>query len=320
MKGVLLKYNKVHNDSLRNLAPRLAKDFDIHWGDLSIFGDRTDLLSYESIKSYIEQFGKLNFIVIGDVFWQTGQSICRYGVEHGVPVYFIQHGQWIYTKNKKQLGYYPSCTCLFGNNVTKMCKKWEYGQHSHIVATGSPRYDGAIPNGGSYIYFSPPVIEEIIHGEPSGRIRRPFLTNLEAIRKIDKGLSMIIQPHYRESRTDILHELFPFAQFADPQFDALKLIRGANKVLTCRNSTVVLDAIAHHKLVVLMDLPQYDSCFFDRGYFGQFALESSDKSELLNNLTSEIKVKRSEYVNNSQDYIYLGDASSRIAELIKKGV
>lgn len=319
MDGVLLKYNKVHNDSLRNLEPNLAKHFKVLWGDLSIFGKKIDLLAYDIIEDYFSTFGTLSFIVVGDIFWKTGQSICRYGYEHDIPVFFLQHGQWIYVKNKKKLNYYPAYTLLFGDNVVKMCSSWTYGKHSYIAATGNPRYDGASPNGGSYIYFSPPVIEELIHGRPTGRIRRTFYENLEAIKHIDKKVQLVVHPHYREARTDYLHKLFPYAQFADPRLDALKLIRGANKVLVSRNSTVVLDAIAYQKPVVLMDLPAYDNCFFKRGYFDEFALESNTKFHLMDNLLIDIKNTCVDH-NKAKKHIYLGNASDRITEWIKKGI
>lgn len=319
MRGVLLKYNKVHNDSLRNLAPKLVKYFEVLWGDLSIFGKKMDLLTYDAIEGYFSSFGKLEFIVMGDVFWRTGQSICRYGEEHNIPVFFLQHGQWIYVKNKKKIPHYPAYTLMLGDNVADMCSSWAYGKNSNIVVTGSPRYDEALPNGGSYIYFSPPVIEELIHGQPTGRIRRSFLENLEAIKKIDKELPIVIHPHYREARLDYLHNLFPCAQFADPQLDALKLVRGAAKVLTSRNSTIILDAMAHHKPVVLMDFPEYDACFFQRGYFDNFALESETKSHLVSNLSADIKIKRTNYMH-TREHIYLGNASARIIECIRGSV
>jgi len=318
-RGALLKYNKVHNESLLYLAPKLAKYFEVLWGDLSTFGEKMDLLGYDTVRNYFVSFGQLNFIVVGDVFWKTGQSICRYGAEYDIPVFFLQHGQWIYIENKKKLNYYPTYTLMFGDNVANMCSSWIYGENSQVVVTGSPRYDNALPNGGSYVYFSPPVIEELIHGQPTGRIRHLFYENLEAIKKIDKEFKMVIQPHYREVRTDYLHKLFPYAQFVDPQLDALKLVRGAKKVLTSRNSTVILDAIAHYKPVVLMDFPEYDACFFERGYFDGFALESDTKAHLLENLSAEVKTKKADYMN-TMEHIYLGNASDRIVEYMKEVV
>jgi len=317
--GVLLKYNKVHNNSLYILEPKLVRYFNILWADLSIFESKADKLDYNDIKKYFSSLDKFDFIIIGDVFWETGQSICRYGEEYNIPVFFLQHGQWIYIKNKKNLKYYPAYTFLFGDNVARMCSGWNYGKKSHIITTGSPRYDSAVPGKGSYVYFSPPVIEEIIHRKPSGVFRSSFYKNLEVIRRIDKELFILIQPHYREARIDDLHELFPYAQFVDPQLDALKLIHGSTKVLTSRNSTVVLDAIAYQKQIVLIDLPDYDRCFFERGYFEDFALESTTKMNILDNLLSDIKTIKS-YIDMSKKHIYLGDSTKRIVDKIKEEV
>ena len=98
------------------------------------------------------------------------------------------------------------------------------------------------------------------------------------------------------------------------------MIRGAAKVLTSRNSTVILDAMAHQKPVVLMDLPEHDACFFERGYFEGFALESKTKSHLVDNLLDDTKVKRTNYVSSAKKHICLGDASSRIVDWVKEGV
>lgn len=320
MKGLLLKYNKIHNDALQHLSRKL-KEVELIWGDFASFGTSMDLLSYSTVVDYLKSFPSFDFVVVGDVFWNTGQHVCRACKEMKVPVFFLQHGQWIYIANKKILDYYPDYTLLFGEKVAKMCSSWTYGEHSKICIVGSPRYDDASTNGqGVYIYFSPPVIEEIVHGVSSGRLRTPFLKALEKIVGIDKHVPLIIQPHYREAQIDMLREMFPKAQFADPNLDALKLVRGSSAVLTSRNSTVVLDAIAHQKPVILMDFPETDVCFFGRGYFGDFAVESKNKSDLLNNLLSATPMSRDGYTHRARPYIYLGDASNRIAELVERTV
>lgn len=322
MTGLLLKYNKVHNDALCNLSLKLGKDIQLLWGDLATFGKRMDQLPYSVVEDYLTSLGHFDFIFIGDVFWNTGQAICRFGIEHKIPVFFLQHGQWIYIRNKKELEYYPKCTFVFGDDVGETCRSWPYGRASQVVVTGTPRYDKATfnGNGGSYIYFSPPVIEEILHGEPCGRVRLPFLNALQKMTRIDKQVPLVIQPHYREAQTEKLLELFPGAQFADPHLDSLKLICGAKKVLASRNSTIVLDAIAHQKPVVLMDFSKEDCCFFEKGYFEEFAIESSDRSELVRNLLSEHSVNKSHYLKRARKYIYLGDASTRIVDIIRTEV
>lgn len=322
MKGLLLKYNKVHNDALHNLSYRLSKDFEIKWGDLSLFGLSMDLLSYKQVNKYLHSLEPFDFIVIGDVFWDTGQNICRACSELNMPVFFMQHGQWIYISNKKSLEYYPTYTLVFGDNVGNMCLSWEYGNHSKVRVVGNPRYDEVSSNGyrSTYTYFSPPVIEEIVHGEPSGRIRTPFMKALEKIAGIDKRVPMVIQPHYREARTDLLRKMFPKAQFADPALNPLKLVRGSTQILTSRNSTVILDAIAHQKSTVLMDFPENDVCFFKRGYFGDFAKESKDRRHLISNLEEPKTFVRQGFAVKAKPYIYLGNASERIAKLVKQEV
>ncbi|MHA2279447.1 MAG: hypothetical protein ACXAC5_00950 [Promethearchaeota archaeon] len=316
MKGLLLKYNKVHNDALHHLSSKL-KEVEVVWGDLFSFGASMDLLSYSTVIDYLESFSPLDFVVVGDVFWNTGQHICRAGKKMGIRVFFMQHGQWIYIANKKSLDYYPDHTLLFGEKVAEMCSSWPYGKHSRLSVVGSPRYDNASTNGqGAYTYFSPPVIEEIVHEKPTGRLRTPFLKSLEKISGIDKFVPLIIQPHYREARIDMLQKMFPKAQFADPDLDALRLIRGSASILTSRNSTVVLDAIAHQKPVVLTDFPETDVCFFERGYFGDFAVESKNRRNLIDNLLSVTPLSRNGYSYRARPYIYLGDASNRVTELI----
>lgn len=322
MTGLLLKYNKVHNDALRHLSCRLGKDIEIKWGDLSLFGASMDLLSYEQVDKYLHSLKSFDFVIMGDVFWKTGQHICRACKKLDIPVFFMQHGQWIYTANKQSLEYYPDHTLVFGDNVKDICSSWAYAKHSKIHTVGSPRYDEVSSNGcgSTYTYFSPPVIEEMVHGKSSGIIRTYFLKGLKKIAGIDKHISLIIQPHYRECRTDLLHKMFPKAQFADPDLDPLKLIRGSLQVLTSRNSTVVLDAIAHQKPVVLVDLPETDACFFKRGYFGNFAKESNNRKHLISNLEKSNTFSRNDYNIKAKPYIYLGNASERIAKLVKQEV
>lgn len=320
MTGLLLKYNKSHDDSLRILESKMKKEFQIIWGDLSSFGKKKDILSYGEIKRFIEMYGVVDFIIIGDVFWETGQNICKFGQERKIPIFFLQHGQWIYTKNKNKLNHYPYCTMLFGDDVTNMCHRWEYGKNSKCITVGSPRYDGCKKNtNGSYVYMSPPVIEESIHGIPNGFIRRHFLKSLEEIKGIDKEIQIVIHPHYRECRTDWLRNIFPKAQFADPKLHPFKLINGASKVIASRNSTVVLDAIAHGKMVVLTDLKLNDVCYFKRGYFKEFAVESEDAKDFFDNvLQSNKMINDINYQSRANRYIMLGNATSRIIDLIKK--
>ena len=318
LKVLLLRYNKVHDHSLEILYRKLRKNFDLMWGSLPA-EKSVDLLSQNAIDTYLDPLD-VNAVVIGDVFWPTGQRICASCNARGIKTFFLQHGQWIYVNNKKSLKHYPSHTMLFGKNAVDMCSSWPYSKHSKVSMTGSPRYDSVNGKlyGGSYIYFSPPVIEELVHGRPCGQIRQPSLRCLEKLRGIDGIVPMIVQPHYREARIEWLRRLFPKAQFADPDLDPLCLISGSKKVVASRNSTVVLDAIAYKKTTVLIDLLNEDVGFFKRGHFGEFALESADREQFIRNVVTDVEVNyKNGYAKRAQEHIYLGDASERIGGIIQ---
>ena len=275
------------------------------------------------VDNYFDSFSSSpNIVIIGDVFWPTGQRICETCKKRGIKTFFLQHGQWIYIKNKKSLAYYPSHTLLFGTNVSDTCVDWDYAKHSLIHIVGSPRYDPITikHNNGHYIYFSPPVIEEIVHNRPSGRLRLPFLECIKSLKGIDDITPIVIQPHYREARIDLLQNIFPKAQFVDPMLDPFPFIQYARKVIASRNSTIVLDAIAHRKITVLTDFRKHDDCFFKRGYFGKFALESDDRDHFIRNLQSNVKLEHGTgYVERAKKYIYLGNASERVVGIIRHG-
>lgn len=317
MKGTLLRYNKVHNDSLAHLAAELKKDFDVCWADLPHQGS-IDLLPYEVVSKYLDSLLPLDFIVIGDVFWMTGQNICKWAKQAKVRSLFLQHGQWIYVRNKKRLPYYPDMTLFFGDNVYEMCKKWPYAQESRCFVTGSPRYDDARPAEGSYLYFTPPIIEEIVHGKHSGVVCKESMRMLTALKGIDRELPIIIQPHYREARTEWIQSLFPAAQFADPTLNPLKFVKGASKVIAARHSTSVLDAIAHRKPVLLTNVIDSGREFFPRGYFGNFARESTSKKEFLNNASADSLFNGNDYVQKAKKHVFLGNASTRIVSLMNE--
>lgn len=318
MTGLLLQHNKVHDESLFQLSSQLKKEFSIKIGKMNSSEYPDDLLPYDVVKKYVE-YDEPDFVITGDVFWRTGQNLCRACKELNIPLFFLQHGQWIYVQNKKKLNYYPTHTMLFGENIANMCSGWEYGKHSQIKPVGSPRYDNVVKSSGKYIFFSPPVIEEIIHDKPSGKIRREFFQNLKTLSGIDRYVSMVIQPHYREAKINWLHDLFPNAQFADPQLNASKLISGATKVLSSRNSTIVLDSIAHRKPVFISDLSEHDSCFYKRGYFEGFATESLNKQELLSNLMrDDTPINTIEYAERAKPYVCLGEASARVLKCIQQ--
>ena len=141
MRGLLLQYNKVHNGSLARLESQLKSKHDVVYGSLDNLGDAIDRLPQKTIEEYLSSFLPLDWAIIGDVFWDTGQHICNSCKKMGVTLFFLQHGQWIYIQNKKQLKHYPAHTLTFGDDVANMCASWPYGQHSKISAVGNPRYD-----------------------------------------------------------------------------------------------------------------------------------------------------------------------------------
>lgn len=316
MTGLLLRYNKVHNDALQKLEPKLRKKFEAIWGDLEDLNGPADLHSVASLSDYFDSL-TFDFIIVGDVFWRTGQNICKICRERNIPVFFLQHGQWIYTKNKMSLLHYPTYTFLFGDFIGNLCASWTYAKFSECIVTGSPRYDEVEHSRGvsQYLYFAPPVLEEIVHNKPSGIIRKQAMRALFSLRGIDKEFCIVVQPHYREARIDVLRDMFPAAQFADPALDPFKLIRGASKVITSRDSTSVLDAIAHRKMVVLTDNPDTKS-FFLKNHFGEFARENENKQEFIKQTNTDYRFKGNNYVQRARKYVYLGDASTRIVEFM----
>ena len=320
MKIGLLKYNKVTNESLQIIYPLLKqKGHEIIWLDLSeISKNKIDLLSLQSIDKYLKRKGTFDCVVFGDVFWPTGQAICRWCKSNNVKSVFLQHGQWIYVNNKRRLNYYPSHTVVFGDNVKKMIESWPYGRFSKIHVAGSPRYDNLnINHGKNYVFFSPPVIQEIVHGVAK-MIRQPFLKSLEALSGFDKECVVYMQPHYREHRIDILKKLFPAARMIDSSEDTLQHIKASRSVVCCRNSTVVLDAMACGRKVTFTDLPACDVAFFKRNYFQDFGVEISSKIDLIHSLKGHKTHSIDEqYINKCKPYIYLQGASGRLISVIE---
>ena len=138
MGVLLIRYNKVTNVALNNLTNNLV---DSKWADLNDFGDNLNLLGYSDTGGWLEKFLPFDRVMVGDIFWPTGQNICRWCKENSIPCCFLQHGQWIYVDNKQNPQYVPSYTCVYGGNVHEMMKSWPYSQRSQVEITGNPRYD-----------------------------------------------------------------------------------------------------------------------------------------------------------------------------------
>lgn len=311
---LLLQYNKVTNESLKQFSRHSS--VEIKWGSLTDLLD-IDCSSYHVIDRFMQSFLPFDAVMVGDIFWPTGQHICKWCSVNEVRCFFLQHGQWIYTKNKKNPKFLPSCTFLFGKNIQFECSDWEYGKRSVLFATGSPRYDGCslTSKEGDYIYFSPPVLLEETPSVPP-RYDCGVKRLLLHMKGLDSQARLVIHPHYREGAVRELKKIFPHADIIDPHTSALELIQKSQKVLTHRNSTVVLDSIACGKQVVLMNLDVYPS-YYPKGYFGSFAIESNSLSNCVRNLEKDYEIEDvGQYMREAEPYVILGDASCRIDSII----
>jgi len=316
MKLLFLRYNKVTNDAFNNLILQSSESIEVHSVDLSQYDKYMDILNYSIINDILVRHEPYDIIITGDIFWTTGQNICKWGELNNKPVCFLQHGQWKYIENKKNPRYLPKHTCLYGQDVTDMCKSWPYSKRSQVHCVGSPRYDDITLNKeGEGVYFSPPVICEYSPSAPE-KIDKHAQFLISRLHGIDDKVKLVLQPHYREGRVSLLKMLFPKAIFIDPSDDPFKWIKQCNKVLTHRDSTVVLDAIAHGKLTVLMNFDD-EKVFFNRGYFGDFAVESSSAKNCFTHLQSDLYLRYNDYIKKVKKYIYLGNASRRILDILE---
>ena len=310
---LLLKYNKVTTEAFERFAKKT--DLQVVWGDLSSFGRKMDTLSPSQVSCFMDRFVPLYAFMVGDIFWPTGQNVCSWCLMRDIKCFFLQHGQWIYTENKQSPRHLPYCTCVYGENVKREIQSWPYGKHSRIEATGNPRYDDLWHENreGDYIYFSPPVMLELnTSARPISHIQHEKM--VRAVQGVDSKYKVLLHPHYREGKLDLLRKLFPSAEFADPAAPALDLVIDAKQVLTHRNSTVVLDAIACRKRVVLMNFK--GGSYFPSGYFSPFAEESSNLDECVQNLSKEPKVIP-DYEKQARSHVVLEGAAANIEQLIK---
>jgi len=336
MKVIFIHYAKVANDAFRKLE---KQHIDIQWEWVQFEG-QIDLIDYSEIDNKLSSSMPFDFIFVADIFWKTGQNICKWCKKNNIKAYFLQHGQWIYTKNKTNPRYLPFCTFFFCTPLVKMVNKWPYGKQSILSATGTPRYDfcdykQANVEIEDYVYMSPPVIYELhnfqgdknISWTTQGKLNSYALKCLEDLKGLDSKCNLLIHPHYREGNIQSLYDLFPKAQFISPKEDPLPLIAKSKKVLTHRNSTVILDAIANGKITVLMNFLGPDKIkirsSYPRGKYNEFTLESYNKDHLINNLNSNIEIDIKDnidgtYIKRANNYIRLGNASKRIMNCIMK--
>jgi len=308
MSTLLVRYNKVTDTALVRLAESLE---DGKWADLNEFGDDLNLLNYLTVSAWMDEYRPFSSVVIGDVFWPTGQHICRWSTDRKVLSCFLQHGQWIYVNNKKNPQHVPLYTCVYGGNVRDMIKTWPYYGRSRVVVTGNPRYDN-IPHMETegFVYFAPPVLSEQVEGFQD-KWSEYSHKKLKDYSGLDKEVDLAIHPHYREGNVDMLRDLFPNARFINSKDNPLVHVAKCKSVVTHRNSTTVLDAIACHKMTILIEAPS----FFRKGYFGPFAHEAKTVQDVVIGTDRGIQVYN--YDEEAYPYIYLGNASKRIAEIIE---
>lgn len=310
MKIALLNYNKPIIEAFDSLELEL-NDCSVTRHDF-----KSDTMTYEEIDSWLSAMD-FDVIITGDIFWPTGQNICLWAKEHDKRAVFLQHGQWIYTKNKTNPRYLPSATFLFGDDITRQVKRWPYGRRSNIYCTGTPRYefrnDVSTEN---FIYFSPPVIEEMCPPFKP-KINHLASEHLANFRDLDRVCDLVLHPHYREGNVQILSKLFPRATLLDRSENALLWIRKCRAVITHRNSTAVLDAIAASRKTVLMNLCGTYPSAYKTGYFGDLAVEPNNIKECFGALESDLSVSLESYRLRTKPYIFLGNASRRIMSCLK---
>lgn len=311
MNGLLMSCNKVSKEAFDKLAGAFDGLCNILRHEVS-----SDVMAYSEIEKQLNSFGAINFLVVGDIFWPTGQNVCRWCKEKKVLCFFWQHGQWIYTKNKKNPRFLPTATFFLGGNIKRECSRWGYGKRSKLRVTGSPRYDGIERSDDSDgpIYFSPPVINERSPSVPN-RYNYEAKKSIAKIMGLDDEVDMVIQPHYREGSVDDLRSMFPRATFKDPSDDPITHILNSGKVLTHKNSTVILDAIACGKQSVTMNLGVLPSAY-PEGYFGKFVVESESPDHCLSVLNESIVSLPHYYETSASEHILLGNASKRMTDYV----
>jgi len=321
MPGILVKYNKVTNLAFDVLVKTLSRSMDIEYADLTRIKTRCDLINQSDINKMMSKFKDVGFIVIGDIYWTTGQGLCQWAINRHIPCFFLQHGVWKYITNKKDPKFYPSHILVYGDKIKEMTSSWPLAKKAKFCVTGNPRYDQYKPTflNNNNVYFSPPVVQELQHGLMTGPVNRYNLDLIKSLQGLDDLVHLYLQPHYREGSLKILKELFPNAIYCDISLDPLPFLSICSKIVCSRDSTMVLDAITTGCKVIFTEYEQkFDkACFFQRGYFGNFGIESKSKVEFFKNVQKDIEISEHNYMEDAKPYIYLGNSSKRIGSIIK---
>lgn len=284
--------------------------------DISSVSPFFDTISPGLVNDFLSAQLPFSCVIIGDIFWPTGQNICAFCEKHEIVCCFLQHGQWIYDLNKRNPKHVPAYTFLLGQDVMDRVSRWPYATCSKLVLTGSPRYQFEHqPTIEGQVYCAPPVVHEQFPSAPM-KIHRLALRQIQRLRGLDKYCRLMIHPHYREAKPDFLSDLFPNALILDRDKPVLPTMSSCVAVITHRNSTSVLDSIACDKSCVLLDFD--DPAFFPRDYFYPFAIESDspkglfDAVENINQPVSDGFNSMGDFFHEAKKFIYLGNSSARI--------
>jgi hypothetical protein len=73
---VLVRYNKVTNHSFTILSGNFPESWNVQWTD-PVNSRRMDILSYNEVHELLASLHP-NIVLVGDIFWKTGQNICRW--------------------------------------------------------------------------------------------------------------------------------------------------------------------------------------------------------------------------------------------------
>lgn len=310
---LFVKYNKPHNQSIDNLT----KNIQYKVIDLQDISKSIDNISCESISKYFNSLSyikAITHIIIGDIFWPTGQNICKFGSLHDKKIVFLQHGQWIYVENKKNPPYLPYVTFLYGDHLLQKVKGWPYGLKSKCFATGSPKYDNINIKQGDYFYFCPPVILETFPSRSSVVNTKNQLL-LHSLKGLDSYCKLSVHPHYREGDIQFIKELFPKAEFFDTELNSLDLIKNSKGVITHRDSTTVIDAISCKKKSLLLNFNNEKQSYFKKFYFRDYCVENDNFGQLINNIDNIDFIK--EHYSYVDDYIQQGNSSEKIFRIME---
>lgn len=309
---LLLKYNRPTNFSFNKLLNHSNQFFDLN---LEKFGSSIDLLKYSDIDAIFKDL-QFDHVVVGDIFWPTGQNICKWCLNNNKKVYFLQHGQWIYTQNKKNPKYLPDVMFCYGSNLYNEISNWSGWNNCKIVVSGNPRYDDIISEIGDYVYFSPPVLVEL---NPSARslIHQRTYNWIKSLKGLDGYCKLYIHPHYREGDIDFLRDIFPNSTFIDTNDDPLTWISKCKRVITHRNSTVVLDSIACMKNIDLINFYEFNNSIFPESYFGKFANENFSLTDIITSLQLHSNINYD--FESTLRFIKLGKSCDRILSIINYG-